>query len=376
VGAIGGVALVGLVAFLVAKKRRSKTEEEIAPIEMNEAERGYKPMPPADESKSDSPYSPMPRSKGQESDSSSSEEQGESSEESEESEESSSSDSEPKKRLSRGKAKNDRPQSAVLDVGIKSSEIDEGEKLGEGQFGVVYKGLWRNAPVIVKKIKLEDEQSRKEFLEEAKLIKQIRPHPNVVQFLGVCEEPLMIVNEYLEGGSMERYLDNQTSPLPNSTVISLIKGIASGMYHLAAENIVHRDLAARNVLLTATLIPKINDFGLSRMLVRNDAYMSNAQSLPLKWLAPESMQQTNQVYSEKSDVWSFGIVCIEILTRKRPYPELDAFEVVYRTRNGELKPTIPENCPEGLKTVLELCFEFDPQRRPTFKVICKMLESL
>lgn len=98
------------------------------------------------------------------------------------------------------------------------------------------------------------------------------------------------------------------------------------MLHLASEGVIHRDLAARNVLLTEEKSAKVADFGLSKVLVEQDAIYSKGDVGPLKWMSPEAIR--HKKYSEKSDVWSFGVTCIEILTRESPYPGMDAVQVI------------------------------------------------
>ena len=105
-----------------------------------------------------------------------------------------------------------------------------------------------------------------DFVEEATLFAKIRPHINIVQFLGVCKSPLCAVAEYCSGGSLRSYIKLESEQINENLELFWIVGIAAGMSHLAREGIVHRDLACRNVLLTATLDPKITDFGLSKAL--------------------------------------------------------------------------------------------------------------
>jgi serine/threonine protein kinase len=113
---------------------------------------------------------------------------------------------------------------------------------------------------------------------------QLRPHVNIVQSLGICAAPLCLVLEYLGGGNLRGYLDKKSNALNNVLVVKWIRGISSGMLHLALEGIVHRDLAARNVLLTSDNTPKIGDFGMSRHLTTADTAQQTKTSVgPLKW---------------------------------------------------------------------------------------------
>jgi len=135
-------------------------------------------------------------------------------------------------------------------------------------------------------------------------MKNLRPHENVVLLTGICKEPLSIIVEYMEGGSLFNYLRNLEIKISNELQILFIVGIARGMFHLHSEKIVHRDLASRNVLLTKSLIPKISDFGMSRVNLENeDANKTSSNVGPLKWMAPECISENK--YSNKSDVWAF-----------------------------------------------------------------------
>lgn len=125
---------------------------------------------------------------------------------------------------------------------IEYAELKLGEKLGEGAFGVVFKGTWRGGAVAIKKVHNDvKEQNVQDFLKEAALMKKIRPHTNVVQFLGICSNPLVIVTEYLEKGSLYHYLRTEEGKtMSKKQMMDIIKGVASGMYHLVSEGIVHR----------------------------------------------------------------------------------------------------------------------------------------
>jgi len=256
---------------------------------------------------------------------------------------------------------------------IDPKELTLEQQLGAGAYGVVYKGKWRGGWVAIKKVHDGVKQAAiDDFMKEVHLMQQIRPHSNVVQFLGVCMDPLMLVTEFLERGSLYHFLrKEEAANLTQAQTQDIIKGIASGMYHLASEGIVHRDLAARNILLSAALVPKISDFGMSRLVQQESGHVTSSSVGPLKWMAPENL--LDRIYSEKSDVWSFGVTCIEILTRKDPYPNMEGVQVATRVGNKGLTPEIPENCPAQLATMLVGCFKFDPAERPDFKSIFESL---
>jgi epidermal growth factor receptor len=124
-----------------------------------------------------------------------------------------------------------------------------------------------------------------EFWKEAAFVSRIRPHVNILMFLGVVLDPLCLVVEYLSGGDLKSHLKDTSKVVDNHLLMRWFAGITSGMLHLSLENIVHRDLAARNVLLTSDLNPKIADFGMSRAVYSvDDATKTNAVVGPLKWV--------------------------------------------------------------------------------------------
>ena len=146
--------------------------------------------------------------------------------------------------------------------------------------------------------------------------------------------PLCLITEFLENGSLIDYLKNPDNKVDISLQIRLIRGIANGMRHLQLEHIIHKgkkrndykfnllDLAARNILLSKDLSPKVSDFGLSKIMPASTVTVYSKTDVgPIKWMSPESLQK--KVYSHKSDVWSFGITCLEVFLRHTPYEELD-----------------------------------------------------
>lgn len=156
---------------------------------------------------------------------------------------------------------------------IEYSEIEIVKRLGGGFFGDVFQAKWRKAIVAVKQLKgVISETSLVEFEAEAKLMKLMNPHPNVVFFFGMCREPLCILTEYVARGSLSSLLTSLT-PIYDDLKLKILKGIAMGMYHLSCEKIIHKviecvhcvtlqDLAARNVLITETYEAKVADFGM------------------------------------------------------------------------------------------------------------------
>ncbi|CAG5118908.1 unnamed protein product, partial [Candidula unifasciata] len=221
--------------------------------------------------------------------------------------------------------------------------------IGEGEFGQVVRaqaqmlrGQEGHTVVAVKMLKPDASGAEyQDLVSEFQLLKEV-VHPNVIQLLGVCTQkgPLYVIVEYCEMGSLRNFLrsskfknkiswdekmkngnDSQTGADSNSEVriltcrdfFSFAWQIAKGMDYLSSLKIVHRDLAARNVLVTEGLKLKISDFGLSRDVYEADTYLKMSKGrIPVKWMAPESLY--GQIYTTKSDTWSYGIVLWEIVT--------------------------------------------------------------
>eukprot|EP01097_Dermamoeba_algensis_P011623 TRINITY_DN905_c0_g2_i1.p1 TRINITY_DN905_c0_g2~~TRINITY_DN905_c0_g2_i1.p1 ORF type:complete len:943 (-),score=224.10 TRINITY_DN905_c0_g2_i1:572-3400(-) len=158
------------------------------------------------------------------------------------------------------------------------------EVIGEGNFGKVFLGtLSKTCQVAIKEVKADNKESLDQFVEEAKIAANIPPHPNIVQFLGVCisekKKSIYLVTQFVMNKNLQLYLSSLTEPLPMNKKTELMSGICAGMYHLSKYNIIHNDLAARNILVEESvyrnakqkfnyrLIGKVSDFGLARSSV-------------------------------------------------------------------------------------------------------------
>jgi len=167
----------------------------------------------------------------------------------------------------------------------------------------------------------------------------------------------------------------QNPRLSLSQKIEQIKGIAAGVLHLHKERIVHRDLATRNILLDKSGIPKVADFGMSRILESENTRQTTSNIGPLKWMAPESIDK--KVYSEKSDVWSFGILVFEILSNgESPHKDVPMIDAAILIRDTGAVPIIPPDTPGPIVDLLKCCWQYDPVKRPTFEEICSTLKQL
>lgn len=258
---------------------------------------------------------------------------------------------------------------------IPFDEMTIEDEIGRGAFGVVYSARWRGSKVAVKKL-LSDvsEKDLDDFKSEAVTMTNLRPHVNVVQMLGICLEPLCIVTEFMEDGSLSSFLTNKTKvhEIGVDQKKRVSRGIAAGMLHLHSEDVVHRDLAARNVLIGTGFKVKIADFGLSRAYNRDtNSNVTSSDTGPLKWMPPEAIR--HRQYSKASDVWAFGVTLFELVTRDEPYGDMDAVQVALAVTTENLRLATPPGCPDVLADLIKDCQRTDPDDRPEMEQICDML---
>jgi predicted Ser/Thr protein kinase len=256
---------------------------------------------------------------------------------------------------------------------INFKDLKFGTELGSGDFGKVFQGEWHKSKVAIKVNTSGDLES---FYNEAELMLNLRPHPNVVQTLGYCQESdkLVVVVEFCEGGSLDKKLFDENDFVSPIDQFNLIWNIAKGVYHLHENKIIHRDLAARNILL-AHGVPKISDFGLSRKVEQVQKHSQTKTTLgPIRWMAPESLR--SPIYNEKTDVWSFGIVCWEIVCRQEPHLNEDPLSIGGKIRDECFTPLIPDDCNPKIKQLMKDCWNPNPEDRPDIKSICDRLEKI
>ncbi|CAL4143947.1 unnamed protein product [Meganyctiphanes norvegica] len=259
---------------------------------------------------------------------------------------------------------------------VDRSIIELKKQIGEGNFGEVWDGTWNGRVRVAVKTLKPNSMQPEEFLEEAKIMKNLC-HKNLIKLLAVCtqEEPMYIISEFMKKGSLDVYLKKRKGT-PNQVKfhvqINIAAQVASGMAHIEMNKYIHRDLAARNVLVGENNIVKVADFGLSR-LVDEDIYMSTGSMFPVKWTAPEGL--THREFSIKSDVWAYGILLYEILTHGGiPYPELFNEQVLSKLQTGYRLP-IPPGCKDKrLYDIMLDTWKVNPMERPTFEILQEKLD--
>ena len=251
------------------------------------------------------------------------------------------------------------------------------KKLGTGQFGETWMGIWNETTEVAVSVKTlkPGTMGAHEFLEEAALMKKLR-HPYLIQLYAVCtqEEPIYIITEFMKHGSLLEYLRGDGRSLKPPQLIDMGAQVAAGMAYLGEQCYIHRDLAARNILVGEHLICKISDFKYAKFLDDDGIYEAPTEAeFPFQWTAPEAIMYSR--FTIKSDVWSFGILLYELITYGHfPYPGMKKSQVLDALQNGYRIPC-PTGCPEQLYKIMRECWKDDPTLRPTFETLQWRLEE-
>ncbi|CAF1239533.1 unnamed protein product [Adineta steineri] len=262
-------------------------------------------------------------------------------------------------------------------------------RIGIGEFGEVWRALWQNGkrkiPVAVKKLhRLNENQSTiNNYMREIEILKTLRNN-YIVTLYGVAQDfqtnEILLITELMENGDLKNWLELCQDVPSEKTIISYAYDICRGMTYLEQQSHVHRDLACRNLLLgIGKRTVKIADFGLSTFINKNDYTQHRetySQRLPIRWTAPEVLHD-QKFYSIKSDVWSFGIVLIEIwLKGDDPYPEEKEFSAIRSlVQNGYIHKK-PLKCSDRFYNRLILpCLSYKPNQRPNFQSLVEILHQ-
>jgi tRNA A-37 threonylcarbamoyl transferase component Bud32 len=260
---------------------------------------------------------------------------------------------------------------------IDFSELVMGKVLGEGAYGTVSEATLHGRKVAVKQLhqSLLKPNDIKSFKKEAKLMKSLSAHANVVQLLAVNTDeerpPLFIVTEYCAGGACDSYLKKYGHLLSQTQRISMMVAACRGVMHLHAQSIIHRDLACRNFLLTAEGGLKVADFGMSRDTTE-DGNQTKCDVGPLRYMAPESMAR--KTYSIETDCWAFGVVMWEIESNAAtPYGDMALTMVAIGVAKEGLRLAQPTGCPDDLYALMHRCWQHKPEDRPAFAEIDEQL---
>ncbi|VDK18048.1 unnamed protein product [Anisakis simplex] len=256
---------------------------------------------------------------------------------------------------------------------IPKGQLEFGECVGEGGFGQVFRGKWKTKEgektVAMKRVT--------KFEKEVKILSEF-DHPNVIQFYGVSEDHLgyIIVTEYAEGGSLYDHLHNgDNTSIDFKQIITWALEIARGVEYLhydAPVKTIHRDLKSKNVVLTSERVCKLCDFGASKNSVHSVTSTSLNGTIP--WMSPEQIKRDR--ISTATDVWSYGVILWEMITRKMPYKGLPELTVFGSIANNGSTLVIPEDCPAAFKRLMQNCWIMEPENRYNMRQVISALNDM
>ncbi|XP_020944508.1 focal adhesion kinase 1 isoform X28 [Sus scrofa] len=269
---------------------------------------------------------------------------------------------------------------STRDYEIQRERIELGRCIGEGQFGDVHQGAYTSPenPALAVAIKTckncTSDSVREKFLQEALTMRQF-DHPHIVKLIGVItENPVWIIMELCTLGELRSFLQVRKYSLDLASLILYAYQLSTALAYLESKRFVHRDIAARNVLVSSNDCVKLGDFGLSRYMEDSTYYKASKGKLPIKWMAPESINFRR--FTSASDVWMFGVCMWEILMLGvKPFQGVKNNDVIGRIENGERLP-MPPNCPPTLYSLMTKCWAYDPSRRPRFTELKAQLSTI
>ena len=264
-----------------------------------------------------------------------------------------------------------------FEISLEELEFDEeNNEIGKGTFGDVLRGTWRGEEVAVKFLKgsmTESSESVKQFLDECNILKNLH-HPNILLYMGACTigPQYFVVTEFCDNGNLFEFLHMmRDTKLTYNDARRIALEIAYGMNYLHGFKppILHRDLKSMNVLLDRNCTVKLADFGNTRTF----QIQMTKQKGTFQWMAPEVIK--GNTYSESSDVFSFGIIMNELVTRIPPYHGTDKKDVAKKVvNNPNYRPPYNEKkVPKDWIDIMTKCWQHDEKKRPNFGEVIELL---
>jgi ubiquitin len=221
--------------------------------------------------------------------------------------------------------------------------------------------------------------------EEAKKLVKLGRHPDLVRYLGLCTEgpDQLLLTELAPHGSLDQFLEAHEDEVTMAHKLKMLEQICAGMVAISGAGMIHRDLATRNILVfvfdasdpAATRV-KITDFGLSvDRLYQTHAYGAQNEDVPFRWMPPEALKKRR--FTEKSDVWAFGVTAWELLTDGEvPFAFIASNEAIAEKVCSGERLTRPGECPDALWALMLRMWAERPADRPTFVEVADALVVL
>jgi serine/threonine protein kinase len=264
-----------------------------------------------------------------------------------------------------------------LNYFINFDEITTKIKVGEGGFGEVFLGVWIGKKVAVKKLTLKNfkfKDNLNKFINEINIISSLR-HPNIVLYMGasINQSNYYMITEYLPRGSLFDYLHRDRGKLNERDQINIAYEIAVALKYLHSRNIIHCDLKSSNILIDDNWKIKIGDFGLSRFYNKGNDETRGRIGTP-HWMAPEVLK--GEKYETCADIFSYGMILWEILSREIPYYGINPYQVISLVADKKQIVQVPAEGNQALRKIIAKCLEYEAHKRPKLDEVVDYLQNL
>lgn len=280
-------------------------------------------------------------------------------------------------------------------------EIRVQRKIGLGGYAEVWMAQWKGKTVAFKLLQeetMDDQRVVDEFRREMSVMSKL-DHPNIVAFYGCVDKgrSLAMILEYAGKGDLEGMLGDHSMPIQYVQRLRWAKQVAQGLQYLHTHSprVIHRDIKSANILVDELWCTKICDFGLAKrqtiagtneelhgatgtlknvLNVRSVAVQFTTLVGTPAWTAPELI--ANRSYSEKVDIYSFGVFLWELMCRQIPHEGMPHFDLAYAILSKNLRPPIPEWMPQTFSQLMQSCWSAKPEFRPPMDVVLKIITTM
>ncbi|RCH96672.1 Protein kinase, partial [Rhizopus stolonifer] len=253
----------------------------------------------------------------------------------------------------------------VVTAGNPNDLYKKTKRVGQGASGSVYVAfsLSTNVKVAIKQMELASQPRKDLIVTEISVMKESQ-HPNIVNYLDsflLNNSDLWVIMEYMEGGALTDVIERNT--MTEQQIATVCRETTAGLHHLHSQKILHRDIKSDNILLNSQGQVKISDFGFCAKLTDQKSKRATMVGTPY-WMAPEVVKQKE--YGAKVDIWSLGIMAIEMIEKEPPYLDEEPLKALYLiATNGTPSLKNPESLSKELKSFLAVCLCVDARSRAT-----------
>ena len=268
---------------------------------------------------------------------------------------------------------------------IEHNEVQFEAELGVGASSKVFKARWRNKEVAAKRFIKDfgkDHKKSKEFISKFATRLLESPHENVIKIFAFCNNPFQLLTEYMNYGSVKHYVRRSR---PGSSSISILDRIeialqaAKGIKHLHSLGIIHCEITCQNLMMefvdgnVKNVRVAVTDYAQQQMLSDDELETYRSSLGPLKWMAPECIENGDATF--ESDIYSFSITMWEIITGQEPYPDVEAVDTAIHVLVKGRRPQSYAFIPEKIQNLLKIMWHKKPEQRPdAVKVVANLTE--